>query len=257
MLCLYYLIHLPTKQAQVRTMRLFLAFLLLSLCGHAQKANTFTISHLIGDFYIYTTWQDIDSAPFPANGMYVVTAKGIVIIDSPWDTAQVTPILDSIEKLHHKKAIAAIATHFHADRTGALAIFQRRGIKTYSSCQTLQLCIEKNEPQAKYCFSADTIFDFGDHTLQTFYPGKGHAPDNIVLWFDKEKILYGGCFIKSCEAPGLGNLSDADTIAWPISLSNVMKRFPAAAYVIPGHQGWENKKSLEHTMKLLKQKNKK
>ena len=194
--------------------RFFCLFILLSLNGHAQQQQGFSIAHLKGDFYVYTTWQDIDGKPFPANGMYVVTAKGILIIDSPWDTTQAIPLLDSIEKLHHKKVIAAIATHFHNDRTGSFNIFEQRGVKTYSTCQTVRLCKEKNEPQAEYCFAADTVFEFGDHSLQTFYPGKGHAPDNIVLWFADEKILYGGCFIKSCEANSLGYLRDADIDLW-------------------------------------------
>ena len=37
----------------------------------------------------------------------------------------------------------------------------------------------------------------GQHAFQTYYGGQGHTPDNIVIWFDKEKILYGGCLVKS------------------------------------------------------------
>ena len=118
----------------------------------AQGQHGLAIEHLTGDYYIYTTWQPVRGIPFPANGMYIVTEKGVVIIDSPWDTAQALPLLDSIEVRHHKKAIACIATHFHDDKTGAFGIFEARELKTYSSCQTLALCREKNEPQAQYCF---------------------------------------------------------------------------------------------------------
>ncbi|MCW3125560.1 MAG: blaB1 [Bacteroidetes bacterium] len=216
-----------------------IALIFEALWVSAQKAPGFTISHLTGDFYIYTTWQPIDGKPFPANGMYVVTAQGIVIIDSPWDTAQAVPFLDSIERRHHTRAIAAFATHFHSDRTGAYAIFQKRGIRTWSGCQTKTLCIERKEAVPQYCFTADTTFDFGDHMLQTFYPGEGHTKDNIVIWFDKEKILYGGCLVKSAEATGIGNVADANLNEWRNTISKLKKRFSSPTFIIPGHQDYE------------------
>jgi glyoxylase-like metal-dependent hydrolase (beta-lactamase superfamily II) len=229
-------------------------FIIVCLCSSAQKQKPFSISHLRGDFYVYTTSQDIDSNPFPANGMFIVTAKGIVMIDSPWDTTQAIPILDSIEKMYHKKVIAAIATHFHNDRTGSFDIFRSRGIKTYSSCQTLQLCIDRKEPKAQYCFSADTIFDFGDHAIQTFYPGPGHAPDNIVLWFPDAQILFGGCFIKSCDAGDIGNIGDGNLNEYPQSIARVKAHFPHPVFIIPGHQSWNCLRSLDHSLDLVRAK---
>lgn len=228
-------------------------FFTSALCGHSQG---FKIAHLTSDYYIYTTWQDVNGKPFPANGMYVVTTAGIVFIDSPWDTTQAVPLLDSIEKRHHKKVIACIATHYHSDRTGSLNIFQRRGIKTYSSYMTYQLCKERNEPQAQYYFVSDTTFNFGDHRLQTFYPGQGHSADNILVWCTDEKILYGGCFIKSCEADDIGNVADANLVQWPQAITKVKERFPKPAFIIPGHQAWNCATALEHTVKLIKKKEK-
>ena len=210
-----------------------------------------TITHLTGDFYIYTTWQPSGGQPYPSNSMYVVTSKGIVLIDVPWDSTQFQPLLDSLQARHHKKPVLCIATHFHADRTAGLEYFKQKGIKTYSSAFTKQLCIEKNEKQAAYTFSKDTTFTVGNHTFQTFYPGEGHSKDNIVIWFSKEKILYGGCFVKSTETNSLGNVADANVTAWPQSIKNVMQHFNKPAYVIPGHLDWTNTASLEHTLKLL------
>lgn len=219
---------------------------------HARQGAGFTISHLSGPSYIYTTWQKLSGIPFPANGMYIVTAKGIVIIDSPWDTTQVAPIIDSIEHHHQRKVIAAIATHFHEDRTGAFDIFRRRGIATYSSCRTLALCKEHHEPEAQNCFAGDTAFDFGDIHLRTFYPGAGHAPDNIVIWCEEGHILYGGCLIKSTQATDIGNLSDANLAAWPATMQRLHERYPHPGYIIPGHQSWSSLRAIKHTRKLIK-----
>ncbi len=231
-------------------------FFVLSCCilaAIAARATQLEISHLTGNFYVFTTWKMFDGSPFPANGMYVVTPQGVVMIDMPWDDTQARPLLDSIEKKHHAKVIMSISTHFHADRTGSIDILKAEGVKTYSTAYTLELCRKHKEQEAAYIMAPDTAFIVGGLRFETYYPGKGHAPDNIVVWFPDAKVLYGGCFVKSTESKGLGNLGDADVKAWEKSVKNVMKRYPQPAYVIPGHQGWSDAGALKYTLKLIKE----
>jgi metallo-beta-lactamase class B len=227
-------------------------FLFGLLWGNA-SAQGLEIAHLTGDFYVYTTYNDFGGKPFPSNGLYLLTSEGAVIIDTPWDTSQFQPLLDSIEKKHHRKPVLCIATHYHDDRTAGLEYFRSKGIKTYTSTQTAKLCKKHNEKQPEFTFAKDTVFTVGGYKIETLYPGKGHTKDNIVVWFAKDKILYGGCFIKSCESKGLGNLADADVKAWPKSIEKVMAKFPNPQFVIPGHQGWSDNNSLQYTLKLLRQ----
>jgi metallo-beta-lactamase class B len=93
----------------------------------------------------------------------------------------------------------------------------------------------------------------GNYSFEAYYPGKGHAPDNIVVWVPQSKILYGGCFVKSTESSGLGNMSDANVQEWETSVQKVMKKYPSPAYIIPGHMSWQSKKSLTHTLKLIRE----
>ena len=92
----------------------------------------------------------------------------------------------------------------------------------------------------------------GQYSFQTYYAGAGHTPDNIVIWFPKNKILYGGCLVKSTDAVDLGNLSDADPKQWPSTIKKIKKKFGKPNYVIPGHQDWSDNTSLDHTLKLLR-----
>lgn len=210
------------------------------------------ISHLSGDFYVYTTYHMLDDGLYPANGLYVLTNQGAIMIDSPWDTTQFQPLLDSIEARHHQKVVLCIATHSHEDRTAGLEYYRSKGIKTYTSAQTDAICKEKKHKRPEFVFYRDTVFSVGQHTLQACYPGPGHTVDNIVVWFDREKILYGGCFIKSTEADNPGYIGEADLKAWPSSIRYVQKKFQKPRYIIPGHQDWRSRKSLEHTLKLLR-----
>jgi metallo-beta-lactamase class B len=212
-----------------------------------------TITHLTGDLYIYTTWHFIDDGPYPANSMYLVTPKGAVMFDTPWDSTQFQPLLDSIYARHGQRVVLCISTHFHADRTAGLAFLQQQGIATWSSAMTLELCRQRHEHQATYTFTQDTTFTIGDYSFRTFYPGPGHTKDNIVIWLPKDKVLYGGCLVKSTEASTIGNVADGDLIAYPTSIMRLMKEFPHPAYIIPGHLGWTDIQSLEHTLKLCQQ----
>jgi metallo-beta-lactamase class B len=226
----------------------------LLIALHSSSQRKLEISHLTGDFYIYKTYNLSDGQLYPANSMYMVTNKGVVLFDVPWDTTQLQPLLDTIDKKHHKKVILVIATHFHDDRTAGFDRFQQKGIQTWSSKQTLQLCKEKNHEQARFYFTKDTLFMIGNHSFKTVYAGAGHTKDNIVIWFEKEKILYGGCLIKSTEVNSLGNIADANLTEWPVTIQKLIDRYPQRAYVIPGHFGWSDKNSLEHTLKLLNKK---
>ncbi len=148
-----------------------------------------------------------------------------------------------------------IATHFHEDRTGGFDILKRHGVKTYSTVKTRELCEKEGNPLAEYTFTADTSFNIGGLVFETYYPGAGHAPDNIVIWLPEAHILYGGCFVKSTESAGLGNLSHADTKSWEKAAVKVMEKYSDPYYIIPGHQGWRDLGSLKYTLELLKEAN--
>jgi glyoxylase-like metal-dependent hydrolase (beta-lactamase superfamily II) len=239
----------------IRILKILFIYILCGICSHAQSQSPLEITKLTENFYIFTTYVVLDGTPFPSNSMYAVTQDGVVMFDTPWDTLQVEPLLDSIKTRHGKDVIMCIATHFHDDRTAGFDILRRHGVRTYSTLQTNELCKKIGNPQAEFTFAGDTTFNIGGLVFEAFYPGAGHAPDNIVIWFPEQKILYGGCFIKSTDAKGLGNLADADTKSWEEAAEKVMNKYPDAMYIIPGHQGWGDLGSLKYTYELLKEAN--
>lgn len=211
------------------------------------------ITPLTGNFYVYTTYNYYKGARIPANGLYLVTGNGAVIIDSPWDTTQFQPLLDSIWDRHQQKAVLCIATHFHEDRTGGLEYYRSKGIKTFTTRVTDKLSREKGKKRAEFLISSDTVFRVGAYSFQTFYPGKGHAPDNIIIWFEKEKILYGGCLVKSVEDTDLGNLSDASIPEYAATIKNVQNKCRHPKYIITGHNDWTDTGSLNHTLRMAEE----
>lgn len=233
----------------------FISVLLLLIADSAlgqMERKPLGISKLQDNFYVYTTYNIYNGTPVPANGMYMLTEAGAVIFDCPWDTTQFQPLLDSIQKRHNKKVVLCIATHFHSDRTAGLEYYSSLGIKTYTTRRTDELSSKREMKRAAYLLNEDSVFSIGGSRFEVFYPGPGHAPDNIVIWFEKEKILYGGCLIKSADDNNLGNLGDANLKEYANTLENVKRRFKKPKHIIPGHGRWQDTRSLEHTLQMAR-----
>lgn len=232
--------------------RLFYGSILLFLGLSSYAQEPLKISNLTGDFYIFTTYRSFQGEPFPSNGMYVLTKSGVVMFDTPWDTTQFQPLLDSIMARHHSKVVFALSTHSHNDRTGGLAFLREKGVKTYTSRLTDEIGAKNGERRAACLFEKDTVFTIGQYTFQTYYPGEGHTRDNIVIWFADDRVLYGGCLIKSTEATNLGYTAEANLEHWSEAIRILKKRYGNARFIIPGHQNWASTEALNHTLSLLK-----
>lgn len=218
------------------------------------SAQNLIISKLNDSSFVYTTFNTYQGDRIPANGLLKITNKSVVMIDTPWDTTQFQPLLDSIENRFHKPVRLVIATHSHEDRTAGLAYYNKKNIPTYTSKATYQLCEEHHAPLASGTFLHDTTFTVDGTLVSTFFPGAGHTPDNILIWFPNDKVLFGGCFVKSTDATDLGNLNDANIGMWPFAINLTREKFKKAKYIVPGHGSWKFNKSLKHTKKLLVQK---
>jgi metallo-beta-lactamase class B len=231
---------------------LLLLFFLNNIFGQKEDRHL-KISRLTGGFYVFTTFNSYKGNLIPANGMYLVTNEGVVMFDTPWDTTQFQPLLDSIKTRHHKNVVLCIATHFHEDRTGGLQYYSQQGIKTYTTRRTDELSKKRGMKRAEFLMDKDTVFTVGQYSFQTYFPGAAHAPDNIIIWFEREKILYGGCLIKSVEAHDLGNLSDANVKQYAATIRNVQAKCKHPHYIITGHDNWMDTNSLNHTLQMAQQ----
>ena len=227
-------------------------FSLLSSFGQSNPVPL-KITPLTGDFYVYTTYNTYQDSQVPANGMYLVTKAGVVLFDTPWDTTQFQPLLDSIAVRHRQKVTLCFATHWHSDKTAGLEYYRQQGIRTYTTKLTDELSQKHNEPRAEFLMTKDTVFQSGQYRFETYYPGEGHTADNIVIWFNKEKILYGGCLIKGVDDKTLGYLGDANTKTYASTLLNVKQKCRNPKFIIIAHNDWTDLGSLDHSIEMARQ----
>jgi metallo-beta-lactamase class B len=122
-------------------------FSMTNIFGQSE-APKLKLSHLTGNFYIYTTYNTYEGNKTPANGMFVITDQGVVLLDTPWDTTQFQLLLDSIKLNHHKNVMMYIATHWHPDRTG--------GLEYYKVLKTFHKTGQKTEKEKPH-YITDTL----------------------------------------------------------------------------------------------------
>ena len=182
------------------------------------------------------------SRPTPANGLLLMTEKEALLIDTPWTENQTERLLDWIEKDRGLSVAGVIATHFHSDCMGGIEAVHRRGVPTYGLSLTAELAREDGSEAPRVLFEESMELTVGDETLELFFPGPGHSHDNIVVWLEASKVLFGGCLVKNATTKHIGYLGDAEVDRWADSVEKMRARYPEAELIVPGHGqsgGWE------------------
>ena len=193
-----------------------------------------------------------DGSVIPANGLVVKEGSGLLLVDTAWGEMLTADLLDEIKREIKLPVRRAIVTHSHADRIAGADLLRQRGIPVYAHPLTIRKAASvaiamPTDSLARLRKPGDAEF-LG--SVEVFYPGPAHSPDNIMVWVPSARVLFGGCAVKSLDS-NLGNLADADTRAWPAAMRRVMERYPKAEVVVPGHGAEGGRRLLTHTLELL------
>jgi glyoxylase-like metal-dependent hydrolase (beta-lactamase superfamily II) len=234
-----------------------LAFLAAALAGTAYAADPAEEVRLGSDLEVrllrpgYWLHVSKDGQGIPANGMIVRTPKGLLLVDTGWTEGQTERLVAWGERALGAFFVQAIVTHSHGDRTGGLPALTRRGIPVAALDLTIDKLRATVERTPRTLLTAAAPVHRDPLGFEAFYPGPGHAADNIVVWFPAPRILFGGCLVKSEAATDLGHTADADLLSWPRAVKAVLDRYPAAVLVVPGHGAVSTTAALTHTIDLL------
>ncbi|CAM3741260.1 COR family subclass B1 metallo-beta-lactamase [Corallococcus soli] len=185
----------------------------------------------------------------PANGLLVEDGDTSILVDTGWNPRHAETLITWARDSLRHPVRAALVTHFHMDRTGGIPTLDAQGIAVHAREDTARRATAQGNPVPHQRLS--DAQDFGP--LSVFFPGAGHAPDNLIVYHPASGILYGGCFIKDAAAKDLGNLEDADTAAWPASLERARAHYPDTRVIVPGHHAPGGPELLVHTEALLRE----
>lgn len=218
----------------------------------SRQEKPLIIEQINPNLYLYTTYQEYEGTKVSANALYLITKKGVLLFDTPWDSTQYQPLLDSIQEKHGLPVIGVYATHWHEDRAGGFGYYNKVGIPTYATMRTNELLRTHGKSLATHSIEEGKTYSIGGESFVFDFFGPGHAMDNVVVWFPDYKILDGGCFIKSADTKNLGFTGDGNIKEWKPSITRLLAHYPEINLVIPGHDDWKNSEQhIENTFNLL------
>jgi glyoxylase-like metal-dependent hydrolase (beta-lactamase superfamily II) len=212
-------------------------------------SDTLWLGRLSTNVWLHTTTSVLDGVGYyPANGAIVVGERESLLIDTGWSDADAHRILAAWKTTGQPPITRAVATHFHGDRTGGIRELARRGIPTYGNPLTIGLAIDRGMPVPRPLHDLQRAPQrIGG--VEFFYPGAAHTIDNIVAWIPGDRVLFGGCMLKSTTEDDLGYLADAVVASWPASARRINGRYRDPRFIVPGH-GTIAGNALAHTIAL-------
>ncbi len=192
-----------------------------------------------------------DNQNFISNAGFVLTPKGVVVIDALGSPVLAQKLIEEISKVTTQKIIAVVVTHYHADHVYGLQEFKKIGAKIYaqgegrsyiSSETAKQRLIASRIDFAPWVngqtklIAADTWIDkqlrlnIGGVEFLISRVGPAHAPEDLLVYIPSEEALFAGDLVFRGRIPFVGN---ADSKGWLKALDEFEKFNPKV--VIPGH----------------------
>lgn len=195
-----------------------------------------------------------------ANGVVAVSENEAIVIDFP-SSRKDTEALFCWIKSKGWKIKYAVPLHWHHDSSGGIHVAFEQGVDVVMLEKTVPLLkkdlLEKGKaalPNKGYeTFKSYKRLAYGDRELKLGHHGGAHTVDSVVAWIVNEKVLVGGCLIKSANWNSLGYLGGADLDGYMATLQAVKASYPEAQIVTTGHGSPGGLELLDHNMKLRRE----
>ncbi len=215
-------------------------------------AEDLVIIQISDNAFLHTSFlQTNDFGYVPCNGMIVRNGDEVVVFDTPTNNKSAEDLINFIKEKLQCKINAIVPTHFHNDCLGGLAAFHKLKIPSFGTFTTIELAKKNNVAVPQNGFNDSLNLSLGNTYAVVKYFGQGHTKDNVVGYFPKENILFGGCLIKELGATK-GYLGDANVGEWSRTVEKVKQQYPNVKLVIPGHGEIGGRELLDYTIKLFK-----
>src|ERR1043166_1663952 len=213
-------------------MRLIYIFLLL--CLQASHASA-SVQKIGPDLYAYISENDASS-----NSTFLVSEKGILVVDTGLNAQEGRKLLDEIRKISAAPVRWIVNTHYHPDhRGGNSAVGPDAVIISTAFTRTRAGIAAAGYALNETVGSSGLTLYVGSHEVQIYHPGPAHTMGDLVVYFpEQHAIATGDLFLtNSCPTMDQGNLEN-----WIAALNQML--FMPVETVVPGHFALGSKKEL-------------
>lgn len=187
--------------------------------------------------WTYVATHAVGTTVYPSNGLIVRDGDALLLVDPAWGAQNTSSLLRAIEEQIGLPVTTSVSTHFHDDRVAGVDVLRRAGVATFATPLTRRLAQEEGNKVPEHVLDGlaepGSVVQMGP--LEVFYPGPGHAVDNLVVYVPHARLLFGGCAIHEVSRTNAGYVGDAVLDEWPMSVARIQAQYPDTAVVIPGH----------------------
>jgi cyclase len=191
---------------------------------------------------LYAYISDNDAS---ANSTFLVGSKGILVVDTGFDSKEGEKILKAIRDVSPLPVLFVVNTHYHRDHQGGNAVVGPSAI-VISTHWTRErtLAVMQSSPEAFH--PADVTFEkhltihLDPYSAEIYFPGKAHTSGDALVYFSQQRaIAMGDLFLNRCSpAMDVGSAEN-----WIHALDQVLAK-PLEA-VVPGHFELSHKAHLQ------------
>lgn len=231
-------------------------FPLLALAASAQNANDIVLvpQQVSAHGWFFQGDAGMASAQnkgYMSNAGFVVTTDGVVVFDALGTPALGQAMIAAIRKVTAQPIRRVIVSHYHADHiyglqalkaTGADVWAHRKGQLYLTSGQATERLAQRRIDLFPWVddrtvvvppdtwLDGDTTFRMGGLTFRLVYSEGAHAPEDLMLFVEEDRLLYAGDLIFAGRVPFVGN---ADSAGWLKAMAKMIALKPFV--VVPGH----------------------
>lgn len=241
-----------------KTTLLFLFLALIQFQCKSQKtaiaytSETLKIIPISENSFVHVSYLNInDFGKVACNGMVYIKNNEAIVFDTPTNPEVSKELLKWLVEDKKCDVKAVVINHFHVDCLGGLKAFHNAEIPSYANNETIVLAKNNEVVTPQIGFDLQNELEIGGTKIINSHFGEAHTKDNIISYIPSEKLIFGGCMIKSLNA-SKGNLEDANLDEWSNTVRNIKDKYTNIKNVVPGHGEHGSTELLDYTIKLFK-----
>lgn len=215
------------------------------LCGSFASAS---VQKIGPDLYAYISENDAS-----ANSTFLVSDKGILVVDTGLNAQEGRKLLEEIRKVSAAPVRWIVNTHYHLDHRGGNSVVGPAAVviaRAWTRWRVLDLQHKedirnghKSPPEyfLSQSFEGELTLYVGEHEVRIYGRGGAHTLGDAMVYFpDQRAIATGDLFLNgSCPAMDEGDMEN-----WIVELDQMMAL--PVEHVVPGHFDVGSRKELGH-----------